>query len=118
MLITNKMLLMFILMLQCSIIYAQEVEHNFEVAPKNTDCDSLDLTGRELENIIEHAFVRTRGSIISDSKLPYYVRGAGHRPAATEEVSEESDERARLQNVLRQCQWNRNKAAKTSPSGR
>ncbi|NIR50234.1 sigma-54-dependent Fis family transcriptional regulator, partial [candidate division KSB1 bacterium] len=29
---------------------------------------------RELENIIEHVFARTKGSTITENKLPLYVR--------------------------------------------
>jgi PAS domain S-box-containing protein len=67
---------------------------------------------RELENIIEHAFVRTNGSIISAAKLPYYVRGAGKDSSLSDTAGDEPAEQVRLQQVLRQCQWNRNKAAK------
>ena len=65
---------------------------------------------RELENVIEHAFVRTTGNIITEDRLPLYVRrNAVPQPGDPNPPSD--DERARLLHVLSQCHWNRQKAA-------
>lgn len=69
---------------------------------------------RELENIIEHAFARTMGNVITENKLPIYVRQSNPMQAHFQHEinNQEMDDSSRLIQVLTQCHWNRDKAAK------
>ncbi|MCG8607593.1 sigma-54-dependent Fis family transcriptional regulator, partial [bacterium] len=68
---------------------------------------------RELENIIEHAFVRINGNIITENKLPVYLRQA---PSAGDDSGGDGgggrdEESLQVRRALMQCHWNRNKTA-------
>ncbi|MCA9734825.1 sigma 54-interacting transcriptional regulator [candidate division KSB1 bacterium] len=72
---------------------------------------------RELENIIEHAFARTKGHVITANKLPFYLRqfspmqeNAPMAPINGKQA--EDDEAENIRRVLQQCHWNRSLAAK------
>ena len=72
----------------------------------------LPFSKEELENIIEHAFVRTTGNVISASKLPIYLRQSGSEPSARRvQSSDDLTESQEIRRVLLQCHWNRKKAA-------
>jgi len=65
---------------------------------------------RELQNVIEHAFVLCRGSIITTDDLPDYLRPAA--PRSQPETSQLADLEARLiESTLRKYGWNRSRAA-------
>ena len=69
---------------------------------------------RELENILEHAFVLCRGSLIEMQHLPSHLRGGpaleGLRPG--QGMTLRAMERLLIANALRRHNGNRNKAAK------
>ncbi|KAA3658685.1 MAG: AAA family ATPase, partial [Calditrichaeota bacterium] len=71
---------------------------------------------RELENIIEHAFARTKGHVITANKLPFYLRQytpLQNQPQPQQSNGhQEEDEAAQIRRVLQQCHWNRSLAAK------
>ncbi|KAA3609622.1 MAG: PAS domain S-box protein [Calditrichaeota bacterium] len=74
---------------------------------------------RELENIIEHAFARTKGSVITVNKLPYYLRqfvpfteSANSPPTNGNTDIQEDEEADRIHTILQQCHWNKSLAAK------
>ena len=82
---------------------------------------------RELENAIEHAFIRCRGDVLLPECLPAFQTGGsvwqtgesalrGEAPIGEDapagkrgETSE--GEKARVLQVLRECRWNRSRAA-------
>lgn len=70
---------------------------------------------RELENVIEFAFVRTNsGEPLQVSKLPpamQYIQGAGLTPQNPTEVFSESRERFEILALLEKNKWNRQKTA-------
>jgi len=62
---------------------------------------------RELENAIAYAFARTHGGVIQENRLPASIcncHGTGVFPG-------ESGSRRELEQVLEQCQWNRERTA-------
>lgn len=71
---------------------------------------------RELENIIEHAFARTNGRTIAETKLPYYLRDALPKQTSYQQhfqtMSELDDDAHRIKQALLKTHWNREKAAK------
>jgi len=70
---------------------------------------------RELENIIEHAFARTSGNIITANKLPPHVRYFSPMRIPPQRPQTEvngNDEAAHVREVLMRCRWNRSAAAK------
>ena len=69
---------------------------------------------RELENILEHAFARTRGNVITENKLPYFVRRpiTGPSDFVVAGPPEQDDEAERIRQALMQCHWNRSRAAR------
>jgi len=83
-------------------VLARLMEHSF---PGNV---------RELENILEHAFVLCRGSLIEMQHLPSHLRGGpaleGLRPG--QGMTLRAMERLLIANALRRHNGNRNKAAK------
>jgi PAS domain S-box-containing protein len=72
---------------------------------------------RELENVVEHAFVLCRGEVIERKHLPMYLQKARgslqgeiiSRPEPTE--SRDAWERERLVDALKEHSWHRQKAA-------
>ena len=79
---------------------------------------SYDYPGniRELENILEHAFIICRGTTIEKKHLPSsLLRYLSAEPAARPITAiglEEGDEKGRLLAMLKKYQWNRGQAAK------
>ena len=71
---------------------------------------------RELENIIEHAFARTNGRTIAETKLPYYLRDVLPKQTSYQQhfqtMSELDDDAHRIKQALLKTHWNREKAAK------
>ncbi|RMF70522.1 MAG: AAA family ATPase [Calditrichaeota bacterium] len=69
---------------------------------------------RELENIIEHAFARTDSSVITENKLPFYLRSDSDARLTAEgaAVDSVSEERSRILSVLQRHHWNRVRAAR------
>ena len=73
---------------------------------------------RELENIIEHAFVLCRGEVVELRHLPMYLQKISGQleadPISRQGASESRDqwERARIEEVLKRHQWHRQKTAK------
>ncbi len=73
---------------------------------------------RELENIIEHAFVLCRGEVVELRHLPMYLQKISGQleadPISRQGASESRDqwERARIEEVLKKHQWHRQKTAK------
>ena len=65
---------------------------------------------RELENIIEHAFVLCRGTIINITDLPEQIRPKLDQPMV-ESVSMDDLERVYITEALRRNNWNRKKTA-------
>jgi two-component system response regulator HydG len=66
---------------------------------------------RELENVIEHAFILARGERINLSGLPAYLQETGKVKQGSGESLEEL-ERGHLLHVLEECQGNKNQAAR------
>jgi len=67
---------------------------------------------RELENVIEHAFVLCRGGLIEVEHLPPYLRGeASPGGLRTEGLTLRDMERTMIQDALRRCGGNRKAAA-------
>jgi PAS domain S-box-containing protein len=70
---------------------------------------------RELENIIEHAFARTKGHIITENKLPLYLRestrSSTHNVDAAKNCKDLEESSKILQALLRN-HWNREHAAR------
>ncbi len=66
---------------------------------------------RELENAIEHAFVRCHSSIITPEEIPHEVRIAKctHLPSS---VKKESLDYQKLINALKESGWNQSRAAR------
>ncbi len=79
---------------------------------------SYDYPGniRELENILEHAFIICRGTTIEKTHLPSsllkYLSGEPATRPTTEVGQEEADERELILAMLKKYQWNRGQAAK------
>ena len=73
---------------------------------------SYDYPGniRELENIIEHAFVLCRGTVINIDNLPENVRLTGIRPSA-KPTSMDDLEAVFISEALKKNNWNRKKTA-------
>jgi PAS domain S-box-containing protein len=73
---------------------------------------------RELENIIEHAFVLCRGEVVELRHLPMYLQKISGQleadPISRQGASESREqwERARIEEVLKRHQWHRQKTAK------
>jgi transcriptional regulator with PAS, ATPase and Fis domain len=69
---------------------------------------------RELENIIEHAFACTKGTVITENKLPFYLRQT--TPAPTPHGEDKNghldDEALHIRQTLQQSHWNRSLARK------
>ncbi|MBD3423179.1 MAG: Fis family transcriptional regulator, partial [Candidatus Latescibacteria bacterium] len=66
---------------------------------------------RELENIIEHAFVLCRGDIIEPAHLPGYLREAERDGNLGNEGGLEEIEARFIRNALRRNGWNRSRTA-------
>jgi transcriptional regulator of acetoin/glycerol metabolism len=66
---------------------------------------------RELENVIEHAFILAKGERINLSGLPAYLQETGKVIQGSGESLEEL-ERGHLLHVLEECQGNKNQAAR------
>ncbi len=66
---------------------------------------------RELENVIEHAFILAKGESINVSELPAYLQETAKVMHGSGESLEEL-ERAHLLRVLEECQGNKNQAAR------
>jgi len=64
---------------------------------------------RELENIIEHAFILCKGEYINESHLPQYLGSISIRYKP--ESSLEEMERLHILNILEKSGWNRKKTA-------
>lgn len=65
---------------------------------------------RELENTIEHAFILTKGELITKESLPVYLRFAFEK---AEDISSfEENEMSFLAKMLEQYQWNKFQVAK------
>ncbi len=77
---------------------------------------------RELENVLEYAFVRTtKKNIIESSKLPPIlseIKPTETKKNSTNEFVPESKERAELIVLLEKNQWNKGNAAKELKIGR
>ncbi len=77
---------------------------------------------RELENVIEYAFVRTtKKNVIESSKLPPNIIEQSNASANTENTREffpDSRERAELISTLEKFQWNKTKVAQELKIGR
>ncbi|MBI3125573.1 MAG: hypothetical protein HYZ10_14345 [Ignavibacteriales bacterium] len=77
---------------------------------------------RELENVIEYAFVRTtKRNVIESSKLPPNLLEQSKNPlaaATTREFFPDSRERAELITTLEKFQWNKTKVASELKIGR
>jgi len=68
---------------------------------------------RELENAIEHAFARTRGTTILAEKLPLAIRLSGTpAEAAAQAVDAGSEESGSVLEALHRARWNRDGAAR------
>jgi transcriptional regulator with PAS, ATPase and Fis domain len=70
---------------------------------------------RELENIIEHAFARTRGHIITENKLPLYLREykvSVPQNGGAVKNCKDLEESAKILQALQRNHWNRELAAK------
>ncbi len=71
---------------------------------------------RELENILEHAFVLCRHGLISREHLPASVRGGADRPAESPSpagtLTLEQMERLAIGDAIRRCHGNRQAAAR------
>ena len=67
---------------------------------------------RELENSIEHAVVLARGGRIERADLPASIRNVARTNSAYEAPILEETERAALERVLVDCNWNKKKAAR------
>jgi PAS domain S-box-containing protein len=67
---------------------------------------------RELENIIEHAFVLCRGGVIGIEHLPRHLKPVTGAPAGASVQSLDELEARFLLDVLRRNNWNRQEAAK------
>ncbi len=72
-----------------------------------------DWTGnvRELENAIEHAFIRCRGDYLLAQHLPAAIQRVLARPLPREGAPAAAGEREQLRQILSQCHWNRAAAA-------
>ena len=66
---------------------------------------------RELENSIEHAVVLARGGRIERADLPSSIRNVTRTNSADSAPILEETERAALERVLVECNWNKKKAA-------
>ena len=73
---------------------------------------------RELENVIEYAHTRTRGSVVTEDRLPPHFQSgpkvAGFRKTAGVPVSEAE----RIRDALEKSHWNRSRAAEMLEIGR
>ncbi len=69
---------------------------------------------RELENIIEHAFARTRGPLITENKLPVYLCADNGESSfgGYSNMHTPSDDGPDILRVLMKHHWNRERAAK------
>ena len=65
---------------------------------------------RELENAIEHAFIKCRGGTLLPSCLPTHLRSDDGTPNGQASMRPSSDKEY-VQQVLEECQWNRSDAA-------
>ena len=68
---------------------------------------------RELENIIEHAFVMCPGGVLRGSHLPPHLRPASFPPPAVDLGRVARYEREVILQALAACGWNREKTAKS-----
>ena len=76
---------------------------------------------RELENIIEYAFVRTsNGSVIDQSKLPSNIKRSGTNNGyfVTAPTHNDEVEKITLKNALERHHWNKSRVAKELNIGR
>ena len=73
---------------------------------------------RELENILEHAFIICQDKIIERRHLPIFLqKGISNTPSVDEPVTDlnaarEHSERHRIYDILKKNNWNRGKAAR------
>jgi DNA-binding NtrC family response regulator len=70
---------------------------------------------RELENIIEHAFVLCRGGLIQVARLPPHIRGSSSPFVSLPEASGmtlQAIEQLLIRDALRRCEGNRTAAAR------
>ncbi|MDD3558726.1 MAG: helix-turn-helix domain-containing protein, partial [Melioribacteraceae bacterium] len=75
---------------------------------------------RELENVLEYAFVKTpSGEVIVESKLPpKIISPIKKKPAGTEKGTFYNEERLRLIHILEENRWNQTKSAEVLGIGR
>ncbi|MCF8239962.1 MAG: sigma 54-interacting transcriptional regulator [Melioribacteraceae bacterium] len=74
---------------------------------------------RELENVIEYAFVRSSSNIIEISKLPSTIRGNAKQSGSTyHEIVHDDPEKAKLLKLLEENHWNKTKVAEILGIGR
>jgi PAS domain S-box-containing protein len=66
---------------------------------------------RELENVIEYAFARTKTNLITVNKLPPHLLQIRETPRASTMIDTGDDKFMNLKAVLDEVRWNRNKAA-------
>ncbi len=66
---------------------------------------------RELENIIEHAFTRTKSHIINENKLPVFLRNGQTENNTEHRATSETNLCSQVREALIQTCWNREKAA-------
>ena len=104
-----------------SLLYKKEIT--------DIDDDALELITnfewrgnvRELENVIEYAFVRSNNSnIITSAKLPPHVKGTATRKKHFNKYinDEESFEKNQLIDILEKNHWNKTKTARELKIGR
>jgi DNA-binding NtrC family response regulator/HAMP domain-containing protein len=73
---------------------------------------------RELENSVEHAVVLAKGGRIEPSDLPTVLRTTAARTQPVESSLMLDSERALLERVLAECEWNKKRAARRLGIGR
>jgi transcriptional regulator with GAF, ATPase, and Fis domain len=71
---------------------------------------------RELENSVEHAVTLAKGSRIETADLPAAIRGSSMQASSSPLIEE--NERALLERVLTECNWEKKRAARRLGMGR
>ena len=71
---------------------------------------------RELENSVEHAVTLAKGSRIETADLPAAIRGSSMQAPSSPLIEE--NERALLERVLTECNWEKKRAARRLGMGR